>query len=133
MAFPQHAAFVKKQIGQILIAFTLITAIGGHWALLQSVAWVGMFANNIRQCSIPEALEKTFDGKNPCGLCKVVSAGKKAEQKETIVKVEVKIDFWLEPVGCRLDVPRPAGHPVVITETFSPRFESPPTPPPRLA
>lgn len=131
-----HGAFcdecgVRARFGKLLLAVTLITAIGGHWALLQSVAWVGMFANNARQGSLTEALEKTFDGNHPCGLCKVVAAGKKAEQKETIVKVEAKLDFWLEPVSALLDAPPPAGQPVIRAETFSPRVESPPTPPPR--
>jgi len=122
---------VKKQFGQFLIAFTLITAIGGHWALLQSVAWVGMLANNARHGSLSEAIEKTFDGNHPCGLCKVVSAGKKAEQKQTIVKVGAKLDFWLEPATCLLIAPRLAGYIPLQVHAFTARVETPPSPPPR--
>ena len=124
---------VRKQFGHILLVFTLIVAIGGHWALLQSVAWVGMLANNARQCSLTEAIEKTFDGKHPCALCKVVQEGKKSEKKPTLLKVETKLDFWLAPASSLLTSPRPAGYFCLVTKTLQSRSEPPPTPPPRLA
>ena len=111
----------------------LILSIGGHWVLLQSVAWVGMFAKNVRTYSVTEALEKTFDGQHPCALCKVVAAGKKSEQKQTIAKLEVKIDFWLAPASCLVVVPPRASHELPQADAFSSRVETPPTPPPRQA
>lgn len=115
------------------MVLTLIVAIGGHWVLLQSVAWVGMLANNVRQCSVTDAIAKTFDGKHPCALCKVVAAGKKAEQKQPLVKVETKIDFWLAPVSPLLVVPPSVSFCRVAAELLRTRLEPPPTPPPRLA
>ena len=117
----------------MVVVVALIVSIGGHWALLQSAAWVGMFATNVRSCSVTEALEKTFDGQHPCPLCKVIAAGKKTEQKQTLVKIEIKHDFCLESYGSLLIAPRPAGHLCVYTEMFQSRLESPPTPPPRSA
>ena len=124
---------MRVRFGKFLMVLTLIVAIGGHWAFLQSVAWVGMLANNVRQCSLTEAIEKTFDGQHPCPLCKVIANGKKAEQKQTLVKIETKLDFWLEPSGPLLVAPLLAGNPCAYTEMFQSRFDSPPTPPPRLA
>ena len=124
---------MHRKFGQLVVVFALIFSIGGHWVLLQSVAWVGMFAKNVRTCSVTEALEKTFDGQHPCGLCKVVEAGKKSEQKQPLTKLEVKIDFWLEPVTCLLVAPPAGVHARPHADLFSSRTETPPTPPPRLA
>ena len=111
----------------------LILSIGGHWALLQSVAWVGMFVNNVRSCSLTESFERTFDGQHPCALCKVVAAGKKSEQKQPLDKLEVKIDFWYAPASCLVVAPPRAGRKMPQTDAFSSRVETPPTPPPRSA
>jgi len=121
------------RVGKLLLAMTLIGAIGGHWLLLQSVAWVGMFANNVRSCSVTEALEKTFDGQHPCALCKVVEAGKRSEKTQPMIKLEVKLDFWLAPATCLLLAPQPTGQVWPHTDALSSRVETPPTPPPRLA
>ena len=123
---------MRNRLGKCLVVIALILSIGGHWALLQSVAWLGMFSKNIRTCSVTEALEKTFDGKHPCALCKAVAAGKKSEQKQPLTKLEVKIDFWLAPAGCSVVAPPQVGHTLPLADAFSSRVESPPTPPPRL-
>ncbi len=55
----------------------LCAALGLHWFALQSVAWVGMLVHYSSCGSVASAVEKTFDGKHPCPLCKAIS---KAEQ-----------------------------------------------------
>ncbi|MCI0540627.1 MAG: hypothetical protein L0Z50_35955 [Verrucomicrobiales bacterium] len=127
------ASPVRTKFGQCLIAFTLICAIGGHWAVLQSVAWVGMVISYSQDSPLKEALVKTFDGQHPCKLCKVVREGKKSEQKQALLKVETKLDFLLVRSAVFLDAPMPF---VVLSDepdSAQPRAESPPTPPPRLA
>lgn len=127
------ASTVRTKIGQCLIAFTLICAIGGHWAVLQSVAWFSMVVSYSQDATLAVAFEKTFDGKHPCKLCKVVQQGKKSEQKQASLKVETKLDFLLVRSAVFLDAPMPfvvlPGEP----DSAQPRAESPPTPPPRLA
>jgi hypothetical protein len=47
---------------------------------LQVVAWVSMVSSHtLSSPSINVAIEKTFDGQNPCELCKAISA---AEQQK---------------------------------------------------
>jgi len=72
---------VFVRLGHVLLILALLTATGGHWAVLQTVAWTNMLANNLRNDSLAVALTKTFDGENPCSMCKHISAGKKAEKK----------------------------------------------------
>jgi hypothetical protein len=99
--------------------------------VLQSVAWTTMLADNLRTASFTQALERTFDGKHPCLLCKQITAGKKSEKKAefplqfkqlefthaaTCFIFAAPADFWL------------AGASVATLQTLS---YSPPVPPPR--
>jgi len=123
---------MQNRFCQLLMALALIVTIGAHWAVLQSVAWVGMLATNARTYSLPEAITRTFDGQHPCRLCHVIAAGKQTEQKQPVSKIETKIDFWLTLAGCELIPPAQTlySRPVSV---FPPlRLESPPTPPPRF-
>lgn len=69
------------RFGKFLVIAMLATTLGVHWALLQTVAWTTMLADNLRSQSFTEAVEHTFDGKYPCPLCKAIAAGKKSQQK----------------------------------------------------
>jgi hypothetical protein len=87
---------VFVRLGHILIILALLAATGGHWMVLQTVAWTNMLANNLRTESVATALTKTFDGKNPCTLCKRISAGKKTEKKTEFPTLLKKIEFYSE-------------------------------------
>jgi hypothetical protein len=110
----------------------LIFGLGWHWALLQTVAWSGMLIRYSRVETFQSALSKTFDGKHPCALCKVVQQGRSEEQNQDPQTPQTsKLDFAILPVSgidpAPLDFPRiePA---VQIAER---RVESPPKPRPR--
>lgn len=124
---------MRAKIANLLVVFTLICAIGGHWAILQSVAWVGMAVDYSQDATLAEALAKTFDGKHPCKICKVVEAGKKSEQKQSSLKVETKFDFWMTNAASLLDPPNPFVVLPARPSAVEVHSESPPTPPPRLA
>ena len=122
---------MRAKFVQVLIVFALVCAIGAHWAILQSVAWVGMVVKYSQSVPLQEALERTFDGKHPCKICKVVQAGKRAEQKPSVQKVETKLDFFL--VSKQVIV-LSAPHALIQMANLNlmaARAESPPTPPPR--
>ena len=74
----------------------LVVATGGHWAVLQSVAWFGMFVNFSQTAPVMVALEKTFDGRHPCKLCKVVQAGQESEKKQEMQKLETKLPYEMD-------------------------------------
>src|SRR5207247_1889036 len=44
---------VLRRISHALVLCALLTAIGAHWAVLQSVAWTTMLAENLRTTSLP--------------------------------------------------------------------------------
>ncbi|MFO1476424.1 MAG: hypothetical protein U1F98_07220 [Verrucomicrobiota bacterium] len=119
------------RIGNIFLIVALLAATGGHWALLQTVAWAGMLADNLKTTSISQAVERTFDGKHPCPLCRQIAEGKKAEKKSEFPLELKKFEFlsaapkfiFASPTQFRLEA---------VPECFSESvLHSPPTPPPR--
>ena len=124
---------MRRKIAQALVVFTLVCVIGGHWAFLQSLAWVGMAINYSHESSLKEALVKTFDGQHPCKICKVVREGKKSEHKQTFQKLETKFDFWLTRPLLLVEAPPPFAVLPSEMRLLHARAESPPIPPPRSA
>jgi len=114
-----------------LAVVTLTFVLGGHWAFLQSVAWVTMVAGYSQSEPLKDALVNTFDGKHPCPICKFVATGKKSEQKHETQKLLTKLDFFVAPSAIRLFPPARDPLPSVPLRTADARGESPPTPPPR--
>lgn len=115
------------------VVLALVLATGGHWALLQSVAWVGMAVNYSRTEPVAVAFQKTFGGEYPCELCKLVKKGKAAEQKNELQKLETKFDFCAVTGTCGLFPPRPFRHFDPLAERASTRADAPLPPPPRAA
>lgn len=103
---------------------------GGHWLALQSVAWVGMIASYAMGETLVVAIEKTFDGEHPCGLCEVVKTGREQEQKQQVAKTIVKLDAVLVAT---LALPTPQASDwqyFVFTPVIVARSLAPPAPPP---
>jgi hypothetical protein len=124
---------VLKRLSKITLVLSLVCVVGGHWALLQSLAWVGMTINFSRTDSLDVAIEKTFDGQHPCNLCHFVAEGKKSERTKEVVKVETKLDLISSPC---FNLPTPTEHSIelsVFLVSGCIRLDAPPSPPPRLA
>ena len=129
----RQSCLVRVKIHQVFIVLPLICAIGGHWAILQSVAWAGMAASYLQQVDFKHALLKTFDGRHPCKLCKAVQAGKKCEQKQPLLKAETKLDLCLPREVSRLNALHPFAQCRFDSQSAPLRAEAPPSPPPRPA
>jgi hypothetical protein len=125
---------VRNRAAHFLIVLLLIVSVGGHWAFLQSVAWVTMVINYSKDAPLSVAVEKTFDGKHPCHLCKVVKQGKETEQKQDASKLKLKSDSWLLARAFAFESPRVAPHKIASSDIFFDSIgETPPLPPPRFA
>jgi hypothetical protein len=124
---------MARRLSQLFLAIALIAAVGGHWTVLQSVAWVGMAVNYSQDASLAVALKKTFDGEHPCRLCVAVKEGKNQEKKRDSFKVETRLDLvCLAPVAyIHPNLPFTLLSPPPVNALF--RGEAPPTPPPRAA
>jgi hypothetical protein len=125
---------VTNRLGKSLVAILLILSIGGHWALLQGVAWVTMVVDYSKEAPLSVAVSKTFDGQHPCNLCNLVRHGKDSEKKQEAIKVKTKIDFWmpLQPVTLEPLALAPCDF-AAFAADIPVRSNSPPVPPPRFS
>lgn len=123
-----RAVFVR---GKFAVVVLLVLATGGQWFLLQSLAWVQMTVNYAQTDSFSTALQKTFDGKHPCALCKLVKRGKAAEREHGQTAPQTKFDFHLMTGSCGLVPPRPLRHFTPLLADAVLRAEAPALPPPR--
>ena len=81
------------RIGKICLVLSLVAMLGAHWALLQTVAWTTMLADNLCTHSVAKAMTETFDGQHPCCLCKAIAAGKQSEKKADYSFQLQKLEF----------------------------------------
>lgn len=108
---------------------------GGHLALLQTIAWGNMLVDFSSRSSLSEAVEKTFDGEHPCALCKVVRKSKSEEEKKPLLKSEMKMEVIL-PAPVKLPFPRSTELEFRVTEysgAFAEVCLAVPLQPPRAA
>jgi hypothetical protein len=124
---------VLRRVGKWLVVIALVIFTGGHWLVLQSVAWFTMAVNFAQTDSLPQALKKTFDGKHPCKICKTVEAGRKSEQKQSSLKVETQLEFCFIRQYVTLPLAPHVEHSTRFVVSYFIRTDAPPTPPPRLA
>lgn len=125
---------MHSRLCKSVVAMLLVFSIGGHWALLQSVAWVSMVVEYSKDAPISVAVSKTFDGEHPCGICKLVRKGKATEEKQEALKAKTKIDFWVP--APEVTLPRIQVEPlefVSVPPNLLFRAHAPPLPPPRQA
>jgi hypothetical protein len=122
---------VLVRFGNILLITALLAATGAHWAVLQSVAWTTMFADNLRSGPLVEAIQKTFDGKHACSLCVKIKAGQKSEKKPRFCSSAQRLEFVNQRNALTLFGPE--AFMLLPHQNFHPsdRQLQPPTPPPR--
>jgi len=105
--------------------------LGAHWALLQTVAWTTMLADNLRTHSLSESVERTFDGKYPCPICKAIAAAKQSQKKSEFTLQTQKLEFPPAKENPILFAPSDFQLLPPVNFFAEPFIQRPPTPPPR--
>jgi hypothetical protein len=127
---------VLKTFGLAGAVLALLALHGAHWAGLQAFAWSRMLIDYSQQGTLLTALDKTFNGQNPCALCHKVREGTAADQKtqkESSGEKPRPVDaFWelrvaLTP-GPGVIPHKEQGYATIFCSDF---IDSPPSPPPR--
>ena len=135
---PTQSRFFRT-VGCTACLLAVLATLGGHWAALQSMAWVRMVAQYSRQGSFAGAIAKTFDGRHPCALCVAIQEGRQQEQREHPElpwgRLGEAFDLVCDLRPTPLLLPPVAVFPAVpFAPQWRPDFlEAPPTPPPRAA
>jgi len=118
--------------GRLALIVALFAATGGHWAVLQSVAWSAMLVRYSHESGIAIAVEKTFDGQHPCALCDKISKARSDGKKQPSELFQSKLEFCQEPVSDLLCPPDRFSW-MFSSDLFSQRLvNQPPNPPPRI-
>lgn len=127
---------IIRRLGCVMMATALFLVAGGHWAMLQGVAWAGMVKDFSRTGSLTEAVGKTFDGKHPCAMCKKIASARTHEEKAPVtVKADKKAEVFVKAPGSELPLPdsRPFVHGPVPFVSIPELCFAPPVPVPIAA
>lgn len=129
-----------RKIVRIVVALLgCLHLCGGHYGVLQVMAWSKMLVDYSQQDGLMAGAIKTFDGKHPCCMCKQIGAAKKADMEQPkdtksavsglVLKEFVTSREILAEAPCWPDyVPVTLPEMVVHGSVFG---TSPPVPPPR--
>ena len=82
---------MKSRFAAFLCVVAVFQVVGGHWAVLQATAWVGMLVKYSEAEGVGAGISKTFDGKHPCNLCLSIAENKQAEKKHSSQLAATKI------------------------------------------
>jgi len=121
------------RFARLVLIVTLVLTTGLHWAFLQSVAWTVMLADNLNHGSVAQAVERTFDGKHPCSLCKAIAAGKQSEHKAQFTVQLKKLEYTASQKSPVLG--QPPRFDLISLSLILPETPAapPPSPPPRAS
>lgn len=136
--YPRYYPLQLSPLVRSTVFVALAASIGLHWAAMQGVAWMGMFAEFSRTHSMGEAVSMTFDGRHPCALCLLVQDGAARDQGQQddgapATRHDFKLSLiWEVPGTALLTGPSPERQPhVPRRDRPTGRLEAPPVPPPR--
>lgn len=124
-----------QRIGLPLALAAVFSLAGGHWLVLQGVAWAEMAVEYSQDRGILAGLEKTFSGKSPCKLClKVQKGSQQEEQKPALLKAGKKAEILLcaSPLAGMIPPQAPFSYPPAAFLPPVSHRESPPSPVPLL-
>lgn len=93
-----------RRFGNIFLAGILLLTTG-QWALLQSIAWMGMIVTYSEKAPLKLALKETFDGKHPCCICKAIAAARKSRKKNEFTLQIKRLEFLPAKENCVLEAP----------------------------
>lgn len=125
-----------RSLGLSLMCLAMFSIAGGHWAVLQTVAWAQMLRDYSKDATVAEAVEKTFSGDAPCSLCKQIETARQKEEKAPpMLKIDKKSESFTSPVSvCLLPPPETNFIYPLINSLAGPlRLEGPPRPVPKAA
>ena len=122
-----------RRITHLVVLAAFVLSCGGHWCVLQCVAWAGMIHEYSQVVPLTEAVSMTFSGKYPCALCKAI-AEKKQSENDKLCSLDKYEKKFFPPVAPAATAPAPVAfvYPGYLN-FLQGRSEPPPTPPPRLA
>jgi hypothetical protein len=115
--------------------FALFISAGGHWAVLQSVAYTRMLVEFAQQGPLSTAVEKAFDDRYACSLCPKIRHGCDNERKapSKLGEVPQQPELLVATGNLLFYAPSLVAEVVFVSSRQADYSCGPPTPPPRAA
>lgn len=116
-----------------MMFLAMFSIAGGHWAVLQAVAWTQMIRDYSQESGLVSGVTQTFSGERPCKMCKNIEKSRQQEEKApATLKVDKKAEVFVAAVTAQL---RPPSATDFVYSSFdtdaSSRAFAPPVPVPR--
>ncbi len=128
-----HPPRLLRIVGMPLVCLALFGLFGGHWGVLQAIAWAQMLRDYSKNAPIAEAIAKTFSGESPCGMCtKISEERQKEERAPAVAKFDKKAEIFLVEMCDALKKPEGEDYSYLNAGESTPtkRSEGPPAPVP---
>jgi hypothetical protein len=122
---------MRSRLGLVLCLIAGFQLLGGHWAILQTAAWVRMVIEYSKTEGVEAGITKTFDGKHPCSLCLSIAKNKEKEGKQTTNLNSGKLDLVNQTLRWALTPPSAVGELDVTRYLLTGSTHRPSVPPPR--
>jgi hypothetical protein len=112
----------------------IFISVGGHWAVLQSIAYTRMMVEFTLKDSLGSAVKKTFDDRYACSLCPKIRDGYNKQRKVPgTTSAERSPEFLSQPGESIFFSPMLAGDIAWVSPRHVDFSNAPPKPPPRAA
>jgi hypothetical protein len=121
-----------RRLASIFILVAYLFSNGGHWCVLQSIAWVNMVQDFSESVSTWQAVKMAVSGQYPCSLCKKITTEKQKSHEAFLKLPETQKIISL---SSSFHIPTVMGktpHPLPYLQYGTLRFSEPPTPPPQV-
>jgi hypothetical protein len=128
-----HQSPMKSRFAVFLCVIAVFQLMGGHWAVLQATAWVGMLVKYSESEGVEVGISKTFDGKHPCDLCLSIAKNKQTEKKQASRIDTAKIYLVAHAQRWTLQPPRYSWRLRTTIALMVGCDSSPAVPPPRVS
>lgn len=126
----------RRVISVAVCLLALFAASGGHWTVLQTIAWTRMLIEYSRDATLVEAARETFSGERPCAMCKKIREGRQHEENRSpLPQWERLPEFtpgW-ESVSAPLPPASTRHLTAFVPNLFTDFTATPPKPVPRIA
>ncbi len=125
---------ILRRVAPSMLCVALFALIGGHFAVVQVVAWgqmIGQYSQD--EGSVFAGAAKTFSGDAPCNLCKRLSEARtKEDQRPAALKADKRIDAFVVLNATLVTRPPSLDFDYLLSSTANPpsRTDAPPAPVP---
>jgi hypothetical protein len=120
--------------GALTCLFAIFISGGGHWAVLQSIAYTRMVVEFAHQDSLCTALKKAFDERYACPLCPKIRDGYNKQHNSPSTLNEVhQLEFLAQSSDSVSFLPEIAADIAFVSPRHMDFLSAPPKPPPRIA